>query len=237
MRQFRGCVPHPIHPNLSTPFIKAMNTRTSLCGLAALFAGAGLLLGQPKISPLDIDKDGRVTRDENRESFLRSFKSLDKDGDGVLVVQEFGSKADMDPMDLNHDGSVTQAEYLKKRDLQFDRLDQNRDGVWSPEEIANRKYTPPTADDVFATYDMDSNGEISKDEYRAFYAVDFKVNDKNADGALDSGEFPFAAPFKNMDADRDGKVTQEEYLVLRTVQFSKLDGNADGVLSKTEMNP
>lgn len=136
----------------------------SLSLIVTLVASNGLLFGQsdqPKYSPFDINKDGKVTREESTEFFTQAFKNTDKNLDGVLTTEE-ASDNDRDALDLDHDGIITQDEYLKKRDFQFNRLDQDADGVWSEQEIANPKHRPVSEDEAFSFRDKNADGKTAR---------------------------------------------------------------------------
>lgn len=208
----------------------------SLSLIVTLVASSGLLFGQndqPKYSPFDINKDGKVTREESTEFFTQAFKNTDKNLDGVLTTEE-ASDNDRDALDLDHDGIITQGEYLKKRDFQFNRLDQDADGVWSEQEIANPKHRPVSEDEVFSFRDKNADGKISEDENKIDETFEFKRIDKNKDGVLTTSEFTDPVVFKRIDADGDGQITEEEYVGFRTNQFRSRDKNADGFVDKEE---
>jgi len=107
--------------------------------------GGGGILGQ-----LDIDHDGKITRQESTEARERLFVRLDSNGDGVVdqVEVEQARQAILDRaamaearlsnqwkrMDKDRDGKVSAAEF-QARTVMFDLADRNGDGVVTTEEI------------------------------------------------------------------------------------------------------
>jgi hypothetical protein len=66
-------------------------------GLGIAFAGFGALASEPDVfAKLDADKDGRLTKTELQVPCDREiFAALDRNGDSVIVRQEFKTSGDM----------------------------------------------------------------------------------------------------------------------------------------------
>ena len=90
-----------------------------------------------RFSYLDVNRDGRISRDEWHGGRAR-FESLDTNRDGVLTRQEVeGSEPPSDlfsSVDVDHDGVITRSEWHWSRQS-FDQHDANRDGRLSREEF------------------------------------------------------------------------------------------------------
>jgi len=112
--------------------------------IAQPLAGAGIL-GQ-----LDVDHDGKITKQETVDARERLFVRLDSNGDGVVDQDEVeqARQAILDRaaiaearlsnqwkrMDKDRDGKVSAAEF-QARTVMFDLADRNGDGVVTTEEI------------------------------------------------------------------------------------------------------
>ncbi len=97
------------------------------------------------LQKLDLDGDGRVTREEAYRALGQELEKYDADGDGQLTVQEY-ERLWLDyarPMmvrrfqmhDADADGRVTREEYGAKVDRMFWRMDRDGDGVIEPGEM------------------------------------------------------------------------------------------------------
>lgn len=68
---------------------------------------------QRRLSRIDHDKDGKVSRDEFLAARRRNFAKLDKDGDGKLSFDEYAAKAieRFNDADKDKTGLLTPAEF------------------------------------------------------------------------------------------------------------------------------
>ncbi len=68
---------------------------------------------QKRLSRIDHDKDGQVSRDEFLAARRRNFAKLDKDGDGKLSFDEYAAKAieRFDEADKDKSGKLNAAEF------------------------------------------------------------------------------------------------------------------------------
>ncbi len=119
-------------------------------------------------------------------------------------------------------------------------VDTDSDGVKKPSEG-----TSPFQ----SKFDMNSDGQVTKEEWQSGWSIIFDATDKNADQYIDQTEVgamlekignpAFKAGkleerFTAMDANGDGKVSQSEWKGPEQV-FPKLDQNHDGSITSDEL--
>lgn len=100
------------------------------------------------IATFDTDKDGNITKEEIAAGVAAKTKAFDKDGDGVLSLEEYKAlwTDGMNEMivrsfqrfDSDGDAKVTVEEYSMPVDHLVARLDQNGDGTIDKAELASR---------------------------------------------------------------------------------------------------
>ncbi|WP_135210739.1 EF-hand domain-containing protein [Vitreimonas flagellata] len=94
-----------------------------------------------RLSALDLNRDGSITRAEAREARLAAFTRADANNDGYLSEAERnaggnnGMRQGLGAADTNNDGRVGRDEALAAPYRGFDRLDANNDGVISSQEM------------------------------------------------------------------------------------------------------
>jgi acyl-CoA thioesterase I len=81
------------------------------------------------------------------------------------------------------------------------------------------------------------DNHASKREFELFFEKNFKNQDVNKGGNLNSDEFIHDVLFQYFDADKDKEVTLVEYLKVYSLLFTKRDKNADSKLSAEEIFP
>ncbi len=95
--------------------------------------------GEP-FSLTDIDKNGRIDRQEYQKRMVEVFYFADRNKDGFVTVEELAAIEEVDTAafaaaDVNHDGKLTEDEFVAYRMVDFDAADKNKDGVLTYEEV------------------------------------------------------------------------------------------------------
>jgi hypothetical protein len=217
--------------------------------------------GQMRFAFMDVNNDGRITRDEWKGS-ERSFINHDWNGDGVLSGDEVGvgqqrttawDTADHRPnqferniswteagflnLDHNRDGRLTTNEW--HYDLEtFRRIDRNRDNAVSPSEFLGRQWDDDR-NDSFDDLDVNNNGRVERSEWHGGLE-EFRWLDRNDDGVLSRYEvvgqqasFDKYDEFQGLDYNRNGAIERSEWH-WSTQSFAQRDQNGDNVLSRRE---
>jgi Ca2+-binding EF-hand superfamily protein len=171
-----------------------------------------------RITDMDRNRDGMITRDEWRGS-EREFELRDWNRDGLLSGDELRGATRADAprsqtgsdfsdwtasgfasLDRNRDGRITVDEWPSDRPT-FDRADHNHDGVISRAEFLNEDTSsldrgvnrqPGSRNeppaDLFTSVDKNRDGLITRDEWQ-WSRRSFNQRDRNRDGRLTPDEF------------------------------------------------
>ncbi len=211
-------------------------------GTYALAQGAGdskTRAGSPPralfLERMDANKDGKVTKAEFDAFRAESFKSADKNGDGVLDKDEFALY-----------GDLRRAEGIERF---FARYDKNKDGKIAADEMPARENRRAAR---FEAIDTAKKNALSAEDYAKAAGERFEARlkerfdaiDANRDGKLSADERAGRrrAPGSRADRDKDGVVTFEEFAAAPrarfaaavAAEFKAMDGNGDGKLSRAE---
>lgn len=130
--------------------------------LALLVLGLSAAAATPQTRPrFDLDRDGKVTRDEFRTVRVEQIMRLDRDRDGRVtrgesravegIARVLGGKAArarMDELwtlgDANRDGALTREEAASVADRRFPLYDHNKDGWLDPAELVAVRTAAPS---------------------------------------------------------------------------------------------
>jgi len=178
----------------------------ALISASLLIGPAALAQGGPKhgglgkhFAQLDMNHDGKVTRQEARTAETARFKALDLNKDGMVTATEAAT--------------ARQQRQAKRQADRFAKLDKNKDGRLSKEEVR----MPPAR---FQQLDQNRDGFLSQSEFSARKRPGRKDRggpmwdrvDSNRDGKLTQQEITAAADrmFERLDTNKDGTITQQE---------------------------
>lgn len=151
----------------------------------------------------------------------------------AVVLCSSANAQDFDLSDIMQGGfsGVSTAEY----DEAFDELDSDKNGYLSEEELLKFQQNGlgQAEDLTYKVFDADEDGNVSKDEYIAFFKKQPAQNVSEAD---------LARIFEDMDADKDGNLSPEELKEYRLQHleaqnreiFKLMDFNHDRKLTKEE---
>ena len=144
----------------------------------------------------DINKDGRITKEELAEYRGKQFDSADANKDGALDSAEMaaflrdrmskGAAARLAAFDTNKDGKLTLDEVPGLMKRFFFRADANLDGVLTLEEMqkTSDRRLRRRLTFTFMRVDVDRNGKISKNEYADAANRFFRRFDTNEDKSV-----------------------------------------------------
>lgn len=183
----------------------------------------------------DTDKNGYISENEFGAVGLANadFKSVDRNGDGMIVLEELLAYVDQDSassqsrveFEISHNGKSV-----------FEVIDTNHDRRISRRELAH----------AFASlqqYDLNGDGAITAVELAGRFKavlqlgkpVLFRNQGMRGNATAPIANRPSAGPdwFRKMDRNRDGDVSPREFLGPLSA-FKKLDTDGDGLISAAE---
>jgi Ca2+-binding EF-hand superfamily protein len=95
----------------------------------------------------DVNKDGKVTRQEYIDARAAQFARMDRNGDGVVDDTDSRERADQSAvgkrmaasmrgrMDANSDGKISKDEFVNSPTMLFDRFDGDKNGELDAKEL------------------------------------------------------------------------------------------------------
>lgn len=103
------------------------------------------------------------------------------------------------------------------------------------QETTGREEPRPTIEQRFQRLDTNKDGFIAWEEAEPGRDAEFRVLDRNGNGAVTADEWVGRAlPLQEFDADHDGVITQAEYLHKHRSMFESFDADRDGWISPPE---
>lgn len=176
--------PKAVHPPAAPPVVGTGGRKLpqTAAGLPADIPPGARVTGQPprtRVSReatmrifelLDLDKDGKLSRDEAPEVVKAAFAELDLNKDGFVGPDDVQAPRPIDPQrmanlreqtrtrgaggllqyDANKDGKIEASELPPKMSKVIQRLDKNGDGVLSGEELQGAAPATPPANPASA---------------------------------------------------------------------------------------
>jgi len=151
------------------------------------------------LEKFDVNKDGKVSKEEFKSYMGKRFQRMDVDKDDVITIDELGQyergqqnkskKSKLARLDSDGNGSISKEEFIAPRikqiEKKFLKLDKNKDGKLTTDEFAKKKIQHSA---LFENIDANKDGKISNEE---------------KDAALDR-------LFNRLDQDKDQIVTEKE---------------------------
>ncbi len=204
----------------------------------------------------DLNKDGKVTRDEMNRTIGARFAAATHHTPGMSVEQFIAARAaEFRPaneamfhrLDWNADGKLMLAEYAAPQHIRFVELDRTAAGyvfcgVADPAARSGRAGLAGFCREN----DLDMDGRVTRTE------LDQAISKRFAAGAgknqtMDIQQFVASEEqrylpvnvrlFRHLDQDGDGLLTIQEYASNEVTLFARLDKNGNGVLESSELHP
>ena len=185
---------------------------------------------------LDADADGRISPVEADadSAFGVDFDDMDTDDDGFVSDAEYRVFAKVDgSADAAMGGTPGAANaaghsMVVTRDL-WNRLDADADGRISATEAD----ADTTFDGSFASIDVNADGFVSQDEYRAHAKADVS---QGAENAAPHSAVVQRDTWTRLDADADGRISVDEADADAGFDagFAAMDSNGDGFVTDAE---
>lgn len=105
---------------------------------------------------LDLNRDGRVAREEHADVSLQMFHAMDADHNGEVTAAEMdtirrdlygadrtAAAQEIAPVDSNHDGMLSQEEHEASTAVIFDQIDRDHDGFLTLDELKAAEAADP----------------------------------------------------------------------------------------------
>jgi Ca2+-binding EF-hand superfamily protein len=194
--------------------------------------GGGRPGGDPIVSALDANGDGRIDKTELRGA-AAALRKLDKNKDGQIASEEIRGPGDGrrgGPRDRPRGGGGPPGEAGGPRGQQpgdgprqpwilvhADEIDLDKNKIISRDEIVGE------ATKAFAGYDTNNDGKLSQSELSG------RGGSRSAMGGFLKGHS------KEIDRDGDGILTRTEAVGNAERMFAKMDRNEDGKITAEEM--
>ena len=154
----------------------------------------------------DINKDGRLSRNELPPELRPAFDRIDANKDGKVSREELKRgiahlQPTRRPSDLIHVliemsgcDDACHGEVQRAYDI-LRKLDKNKDGKIDADELkaAREQIVKDRVDYLFKELDKNKDGKISRDEAQGMLRQDFDEIDRNKDGFIDREELTRAA--------------------------------------------
>jgi Ca2+-binding EF-hand superfamily protein len=218
-----------------------------------------------------------ATAERIAQRLLRAYSSAPDQRDAAISLGDLSiAQEAFRPFDRDHDGKLTAPELARmlcempvQAEVAFQLFEQDRGTPTVSVAVVPGALRLVQKQDSADSCTLETSGLVltfgakrtrgATGDRRSFYALRFKLIDKDKNGYLDAKEFPSLglpqADFKAVDRDHDGKITQSELLdflgserpavvnrVVLSVSddsrslFDFLDTRPDGRLSPRELN-
>lgn len=185
-----------------------------------------------RVSRLDVNSDGYISREEANPPMLSVFERLDMDKNGLLDAGELAALRDMVSKNKLQGGAGDLPPYFAKQD-------RNSDSLISPDEAG------PALVKRFAAVDKNADGLLDAGELRAMQAamrenrgaegsVKPKARERRAE-AVTASEAMLPPYWRARDRNSDGFISPDEAGQGLQKAFSKFDRDGNGRLDSEEL--
>jgi Ca2+-binding EF-hand superfamily protein len=123
---------------------------------------------QAMLDRFDVNKDGKISKEEAKGKLAENFDRLDTNKDGYLDKEELRRAArfiiaNMPKAEGSKPGEKKNSPAAVPPGIDFDALDRNADGRLSREEVKGTEFA-----DHFDQIDTNKDGNIDKKEFRVY---------------------------------------------------------------------
>jgi Ca2+-binding EF-hand superfamily protein len=197
--------------------------------------GGGQFSPQDVFNRLDVNKDGKLSKDELPERMRENFSRIDANGDGSVSPEEFrttgfGQRPPGTPGNL-----VAGGDAARRAAEGFDQADANKDGKLTKDEL------PENRRDGFEqlVQRLNPGGDqhsITKEQYIRGMVLMSQAGGapgaRPANAANEASPEVFSALFDRTDSNSDGKLTKDEIPEERRVMRAVLERSGGDSISK-----
>ncbi|MGE0151397.1 MAG: EF-hand domain-containing protein [Reyranellaceae bacterium] len=194
-----------------------------------------------RFTNLDSNQDGRISREEAEQSFVREFVIMDRDRNGRITINDLriarAQAQQNQPVER-----VSKQQFLENEDAVFERIDENKDKTLVLSEFltlaegappANQEQVKARLTAAFAEIDANKDKKLDLTEWRVAAERNFARADRNNDGILDADEL--RAPPPPPAAAAPVEETRAQFVNNRTDELmARVDQNKDGKISLEE---
>jgi len=195
--------------------------------------GGGQFSPQEIFNRLDVNKDGKLSKDELPERMRENFARMDANGDGSVMPEEFRTIGfGQQPPGI---GNLSGDEVARRAAEGFDQADANKDGKLTKDELPENRRNGfeqmvqalnPDGDVHSITREQYIRGMVRMAQAGGAPAARLG-NSANA-----TSQEVFAALFDRTDSNSDGKLTKDEIPEERRVMRAVLEQSGGDSISK-----
>jgi Ca2+-binding EF-hand superfamily protein len=114
--------------------------RFLLAVIIGLFCYSPAFAVENDFNKIDVNNDGKISKEEYNAAVIKTFNKYDKNKDGFLTKEEIKAIRKIDTqkflkeVDKNKDGKISKEEFIEAAEKRFKLLDKNNDGFISQQE-------------------------------------------------------------------------------------------------------
>ena len=148
-----------------------------------LLTAAVMTIGMGSAQADNKDDEIRPQLQKKYDRRLEEMKALDTNEDGVLQVEELKDKArnKFDTLDKNKDGIISE----KERQAGINTFKKQKDETYGP--FVDKKARK--LENRYKNADANDDGQVSKEEYDAYFGKRYNTYDRDGDGIITEKEY------------------------------------------------